>query len=289
MRERTIGAALVVAVVAAALAAGAAGVGILVVVLAALAGAEVERLLAAAGRPAVRRGVVGGAVILVLGAALPAILGGELLGRPAGAIPLAERLAAVDGIALAGAVAVGLAIVAFAQRDPAAGFGAWSSAVFGALYVGLLGSAALLAAGGAAEGGGAWAERRWVAVLLAGVWGFDTGAYLVGRAFGRRPFLSWISPKKTLEGVLGGLLAGTIAVALVLAASSSSWPEALVLGPLLGASAQAGDLAESLLKRAAGAKDSGTLIAGHGGVLDRVDSILFAAPVLAAWAAIVHG
>jgi phosphatidate cytidylyltransferase len=111
----------------------------------------------------------------------------------------------------------------------------------------------------------------------------------VGRAIGRRPFLPWISPKKTLEGVLGGLVVATLVVAVVLAISGSSPLEALVLGPLLGIVAQSGDLAESLLKRAAGAKDSGTLLPGHGGILDRVDSILFAAPVLAAWVALVHG
>jgi len=109
------------------------------------------------------------------------------------------------------------------------------------------------------------------------------------RAVGRRPFLPWISPKKTLEGVLGGLVVATAAVALMLVATSDNPLEALVLGPLLGAAAQAGDLAESLLKRAAGVKDSGTLLPGHGGILDRVDSILFAAPVLAAWVALVHG
>jgi phosphatidate cytidylyltransferase len=134
-----------------------------------------------------------------------------------------------------------------------------------------------------------WPERRWVIVLLAGVWSFDTGAYLVGRAIGRRPFLPWISPKKTLEGVLGGLVVATAGVAVVLGISGSSPLEALVLGPLLGIVAQSGDLAESLLKRAAGAKDSGTLLPGHGGILDRVDSILFAAPVLAVWVALVHG
>ncbi|HSW41482.1 MAG TPA: phosphatidate cytidylyltransferase, partial [Patescibacteria group bacterium] len=103
------------------------------------------------------------------------------------------------------------------------------------------------------------------------------------------PFLPWISPRKTLEGVVGGLVMATAAVALVLAATSANALEALVLGPLLGVAAQAGDLAESLLKRAAAAKDSGTLLPGHGGVLDRVDAVLFAGPVLALWVALVHG
>jgi phosphatidate cytidylyltransferase len=198
----------------------------------------------------------------------------------------------VNGIALVGVVAVALAMVAFARRDPGDGFGAWSATLFGAVYVGLLGAVAVLATQWTDPPSFErvlWPERRWILVLLAGVWSFDTGAYLVGRAIGRRPFLPWISPKKTLEGVLGGLVTATLGVAVVLGLSGESPVEALVLGPLLGAVAQSGDLAESLLKRAAGAKDSGTLIPGHGGILDRVDSILFAAPVLAAWVALVHG
>lgn len=291
MRERTLSALIIVPVVVLAIAGGGIGIGILVLVLAALAGREAERLVAAAGRPVIHNGVVGGALILVAAAALPAILGSKLVGEQPAALDLAARVASVDGVALVGVVAVALAIVAFARRDPAEGFGAWSSTAFAALYVGLLGSVAVLATlwTGPATDGAFWPERRWILVLLAGVWSFDTGAYLVGRAIGRRPFLPWISPKKTLEGVIGGLAVATFVVAVVLAISGSSPLEALLLGPLLGIVAQSGDLAESLLKRAAGAKDSGTLLPGHGGILDRVDSILFAAPVLVVWVTLVHG
>jgi phosphatidate cytidylyltransferase len=292
VRERALSALLIIPVVVVAIAAGGVGIGILVLALAALAGREAERLLPAAGRPVVRNGVMGGALVLVAADAIPAILGSTLLVEQPAALDLAARVGAIDGVALVGVVAVALAMIAFARRDPADGFAAWSSTVFGALYVGLLGAVAILTTmwtDPSTAGDTFWPERRWILVLLAGVWSFDTGAYLVGRAIGRRPFLPWISPKKTLEGVLGGMVVATVVVALVLAISGSSPLEALVLGPLLGAVAQAGDLAESLLKRAAGVKDSGTLLPGHGGILDRVDSILFAAPVLAAWVALVHG
>jgi phosphatidate cytidylyltransferase len=291
VRERTLSALVIVPIVILAIAGGGVGIGILVLLLAPLAAREAERLLPAAGRPVLRHGVVGGSLVLVAAAAIPAILGSKLLGIGTAA-DLAARVGAVDGLALLGVVAVALAMVAFVRRDPADGFAAWSSTLYGAVYVGLLGTIAILTTqwtGPASVDQVFWPERRWVLVLLAGVWSFDTGAYLVGRAIGRRPFLPWISPKKTLEGVLGGLVAATVGVAVVLGISGSLPLEALVLGPLLGIVAQSGDLAESLLKRAAGAKDSGTLIPGHGGILDRVDSLLFAAPVLAAWVALVHG
>jgi phosphatidate cytidylyltransferase len=124
------------------------------------------------------------------------------------------------------------------------------------------------------------ADRGWIVLLVLGVWAYDTGAYLVGRRLGRARFLSHISPSKTYAGLVGGLVASTVVVGVVLAALGLEPATALILGPLVGTAAQAGDLAESMLKRAAGAKDSGTLIPGHGGILDRVDSFLFAAPVV---------
>jgi phosphatidate cytidylyltransferase len=114
-----------------------------------------------------------------------------------------------------------------------------------------------------------------------GVWAYDTGAYFIGKRYGRAKFLSHISPSKTYAGLVGGLVASTLVTTLMCVLLGEPPLIGLALGPLLGAAAQAGDLAESMLKRAAGAKDSGTLIPGHGGILDRVDSFLFAAPVVA--------
>jgi len=123
-----------------------------------------------------------------------------------------------------------------------------------------------------------------VLTLIAIVWAYDTGAYLLGRAVGRRKLIDHVSPSKTVEGLLGGLILAT------LAAGFGTWLigldafHALLLGPLVGLAAQGGDLAESLVKRAAGRKESGSLIPGHGGILDRIDSFLFAAPSLLVYA-----
>ncbi|HHX42391.1 MAG TPA: phosphatidate cytidylyltransferase [Chloroflexi bacterium] len=121
----------------------------------------------------------------------------------------------------------------------------------------------------------------WIALAFVGTWITDTGAYFVGRAVGRQPFFAHISPKKTLEGAIGGLVTGVIAV-MALGAWWINLPavNGLVLGVLLALAATFGDLAESVLKRQVGVKDSGNLIPGHGGMLDRVDSLLFVVPVV---------
>ena len=124
-------------------------------------------------------------------------------------------------------------------------------------------------------------DRGWIVLLVLGVWAYDTGAYFIGKRFGKRKFLTHISPSKTYAGLIGGIVAATVVSGLILVGLGQPAVSALIVGPLVSLAAQAGDLAESMLKRAAGAKDSGTLIPGHGGVLDRVDSFLFAAPVLA--------
>ncbi|MGJ4730347.1 phosphatidate cytidylyltransferase [Luteimonas sp. SDU101] len=124
----------------------------------------------------------------------------------------------------------------------------------------------------------------WLLAALMIVWATDTGAYFAGRRFGKRKLAPRISPNKTVEGLLGGVAAG-VAVALVMAPLAGA---SLAQLPLVAVAALAtvlfsvvGDLFESLLKRHVGAKDSGTLIPGHGGVLDRLDSVLAALPVFA--------
>ncbi len=124
--------------------------------------------------------------------------------------------------------------------------------------------------------------RRLLLLLLMCVVAADTGAYCLGRWLGRHPLAPLLSPRKTWEGAVGGL-----AASVLVAAGAHLWPltriglgHALALGLLLGLAGLAGDLAESMVKRAAGVKDASALLPGHGGLLDRTDSMLFAGPVL---------
>ncbi len=117
--------------------------------------------------------------------------------------------------------------------------------------------------------------------LFLTTWANDTAAYYVGTFWGRHQMAPVISPRKTWEGAVGGVL-GSVAAAFACRAwflESFGATETLVFGLAIGLAAPLGDLAESVLKRSAGVKDSGHLIPGHGGVLDRVDSLIFTAPV----------
>lgn len=121
-----------------------------------------------------------------------------------------------------------------------------------------------------------------VFLLFLIVWGSDTAAYYVGSAFGRHALAPRVSPKKTIEGAVAGI-AGALAAAFVARAwfiARLTVADCLVLGLGLGVVGILGDLVESMLKRGAGIKDSAALVPGHGGILDRVDSLLYAAPVL---------
>jgi phosphatidate cytidylyltransferase len=184
-------------------------------------------------------------------------------------------------------VALGIVLVgigALTRLDPREGLAIFMTTTFGALYVGMLGFVARLQVSGApvdptAILGGLGADRAWILVLVLVVWSFDTAAYATGRRYGRHPFMAHISPSKTVEGVLGGLVVAAVVGAFAVAALGRPSTLGFGLGVLVAIAAQAGDLVESMLKRAGGAKDSGRLIPGHGGMLDRVDSFLFAAPV----------
>lgn len=123
-----------------------------------------------------------------------------------------------------------------------------------------------------------------VTLLLLVVWGADVGAFFAGRNFGHYKLAAQISPGKTWEGVLGGLVLAIFAGVFLHTLLSPAWLSALVLLPLLVLTvlfSVVGDLFESMLKRQHGAKDSGNLLPGHGGILDRIDSLTAAAPVFA--------
>ncbi|HEY6007258.1 MAG TPA: phosphatidate cytidylyltransferase, partial [Geobacteraceae bacterium] len=121
---------------------------------------------------------------------------------------------------------------------------------------------------------------QWLFLLMTIVMAGDTGAYYVGSSLGRHKLYPVVSPNKSVEGSVGGLVGSTVGA---LVARWAFFPELAVVdclatALLLGVLGQLGDLFESLLKRSFGVKDSGTIIPGHGGILDRLDSLLFAAP-----------
>jgi len=121
----------------------------------------------------------------------------------------------------------------------------------------------------------------WIFFLLAIVFAGDIGAYYAGSYLGRRKLCPSVSPNKTIEGAIGGLCANMLIGAVIKAIflPSLPWAACMAMFLLIGAAGQAGDLYESALKRSVQIKDSGTLLPGHGGMLDRIDALLFASPV----------
>ncbi len=169
----------------------------------------------------------------------------------------------------------GLACLRAASRP----WAAWALAIAGALWLGFLPSYLLLLYRAVP------AHLTALCLLLLAVSVSvvgDTLAYFVGTAVGRHRFFPWVSPKKTWEGALAGWLGPTVMVGLLLplVLPRTGHPAAFLVGAVASAAAIAGDLVESQLKREVGVKDSGTLVPGHGGVLDRVDSLLFVGAVV---------
>jgi phosphatidate cytidylyltransferase len=227
-----------------------------VLVLAAGAQLELYRMFTGAGVEADSAAglVLGALVVLAFAASQPILL------------PLALSLAVIVVVAL------GLRRNAGAER-------AWAGVtltLLGVCYCAwLLGHAIWLRA---LPGG------RLLTLFAVGVtWCGESAAYFVGRRFGRRPLAPRISPGKTVEGGVAQLIVSAVAAVASAPTVGLPFAEAAVLGLLLGVVGQVGDLSESFLKRSAGAKDAGRVIPGHGGILDRLDSLLFNVPALYYW------
>ena len=174
----------------------------------------------------------------------------------------------------------------FSGVGPAAALSGAGSTVFGVVSIALPATAMcyLRSAGASAERFG----PRALLFLFLIVWGCDSAAYYGGRRFGKRKLAPRVSPNKTVEGTISGLIGAT-----AIGAAAGTWWLLPEFGPLRGALAgalassagQLGDLVESLWKRGAGVKDSGVFLPGHGGFYDRIDSLLYAGPVVAAFVA----
>jgi phosphatidate cytidylyltransferase len=187
--------------------------------------------------------------------------------------------AAYDGLdeltgALAGLIA-GIFLILILRHDAQNGLSDWLWIVGGLAYVGFLGAHLVLLRD--LDDG-----RDWVFVAVFSTFVADTAAYFVGRALGRRQIAPAVSPGKTVEGGIAGVVAGFSAVFVIVWVTSLDVDELKLvpLALLLPAVAVVGDLGESLIKRGAGVKDTSDLVPGHGGFLDRLDSVLFTTPLV---------
>jgi len=192
------------------------------------------------------------------------------------------------GGALAAAGIASFLFYLFRYRDMETVAARWAASLAGLLYVALLLTYVALLKKRGPDGG------AWVYITLTATWVSDTTAYFAGRFIGPlwpRKLYEAVSPKKSVVGAFGGL-AGSIG-ALVLAKlwylPSLSWPDVFLVAVPANLLAQTGDLCESLLKRSVGVKDSGALLPGHGGMLDRIDALLFVVPYVWCYARWVYG
>lgn len=275
MRERLSSAAVLVPTVVVVFLLGQPWLTLGVALVAFLAAIEAFRLIRAAGLPADPGIGVIAAPLAVIGTLLP-------LTDPTLVVGF---VVAVIGLA---------AVAAFRRDDPKAGSLAWVGSTFGAIYVSLLAFIPAITVVAPALGAGSPLDgrldpgRAWLLLVILTVWAFDTFAYVVGRTYPRGRFLAHISARKTWSGVIGGTVAAIVVGAVLASALGHAVIAGGVLGLIVAVAGQVGDVAESMLKRAAGAKDSGSLIPGHGGILDRIDSFLFAAPAAFVYLSVVH-
>jgi phosphatidate cytidylyltransferase len=176
--------------------------------------------------------------------------------------------------AVAASVVAAFLYIIVLRRIPSA-LGDWATIVAAVLYIGWLGSFFIFVRDLDDHG-------YWVYWAVLSTWGTDTCAYAVGKLWGRHKMAPSISPGKTWEGTAGAIGGGLVAVAVLgmLLDLPVEWWEAALLGLMLPAVAVLADLGESVLKRGAGVKDTSELVPGHGGLLDRLDSLLFTVPLV---------
>ena len=211
----------------------------------------------------------------------------SLAGYIAGLVVSASFVFEKPSLTVAALAAVTIATLAAAMLHPdelKQSLVSASATVFGVVYVALL-AGCLIGVRMIADAPRAETPHiaaKLLTTFFAIVMMTDTGAYYTGRTIGRHKLAPRISPGKTIEGAIGGFVMAVVTGLLCKLSFFREIPitHALVLGAVIGAIGQIGDLAESMLKRAAGVKDSGAILPGHGGMLDRVDSLLFCAPVL---------
>ncbi|HSS39435.1 MAG TPA: phosphatidate cytidylyltransferase, partial [Polyangia bacterium] len=226
------------------------GFGLLVLLVAGLALHECAAIMLAGAAPRFRNTIV----------ALGVVFTAPLYFAPGLALPWT----------LAALTATAAAVLFDPGEIPAAGH-RLGAAVFSVLYVGGLAAPLALLQRDAAHG------RAWVLLAVAVTFGNDTGAYFAGKAFGRHKLYPKVSPAKSVEGAVGGM-AASVAIMFLLKATLAPWlstMDCLAVAIPAGVIGPIGDLVESLMKRAAGVKDSGHVIPGHGGMLDRIDALLF--------------
>ena len=188
------------------------------------------------------------------------------------------------GAIYGGLLLVSIAVYSIRRLPPMAGpISATSLTLFGIFYTGALLAFGILLREGFKDGHGRLSETLFFFYPILVTWGVDTGAYFVGRSFGRRRMAPLISPNKTIAGLVGALVVGP-ACGLIglwilpLNGFSPSFGLTLLFGLMIAVTAVLGDLVESAMKRECEVKDASTLLPGHGGVLDRLDSLLFAIP-----------
>jgi phosphatidate cytidylyltransferase len=236
------------------------GFALLVIALSAIAAWELMRMFERAGRPGYARLAVVGALAVTASFATPGFT------------------AIVFTLVVAITLSAPVWLDAVPSVEPVIG------TLLAIVYIGwLLGHGVLLSA--LPDG------AHLVLFLVGTTWAGESAAYVVGSVLGRHPLAPAISPRKTVEGAVGQLV-----ISLVAAAGLGAWllpqwslPTAILGGAVLGIAGQIGDLVESAIKRSLGAKDTGGLIPGHGGVLDRLDGLLFNAPALFYYAGWVGG